>query len=245
MDIIALTEEQFIPEGQPFRSVYGRAVDKFREVTSPSYLKRPNGEQGEWAMQLFEYDWLVLNNVKSFIKLGAWDTFVGYYKTDCDMYERFNMTGMETPEKKGSAGRISDVGGTIDLNLLFRRQIDHANPPKSIEELDLLPEDDRGGPGYDHLWSAIKVVQDLKQHEIEADRRNSWQARQTGGQGEPFYRDLEGFQKALKMSITCGEEIYYEKWGQKECSLRDYGLKLTDAWQVPVEHGPPGTLKWV
>ena len=64
------------------------------------------------------------------------------------------------------------------------------------------------------------------------EERNSWQYKQQGGNGEPFYRDPEGFETALQMAIACGVETYQEKWGSKECSLRGTGLKLDDAWKV-------------
>src|ERR1700760_1582951 len=105
---LALKEEK--DEGVPFRSLYGRAVDKLREATSPDYLRDPNTlEKRDWAIQFFAYDWLALNNVQSFVKLGGWDTFVSYYLTDCDMHSRFSMAGIHMPV--ADAGRIPDVGG--------------------------------------------------------------------------------------------------------------------------------------
>lgn len=166
--------------------------------------------------------------MKSFLKVGAWDTFVSYYLTDCDMHERFGMSGIKMPV--ADAGRISDVGGSIDLNLLFRRKIDPANPPKTMAELAKLPEDERGGKGFEKLTEAIQVQIDVKAHGEE--ERNSWQYKQQGGQGEPFYRDPQGFEKALQMAIACGVETYHEKWGHKDCGLRGAGLSITDAWKV-------------
>jgi hypothetical protein len=227
MDILALTEERYEPT--PFRSLYGRAVDKLREATSPEYMKNPDtGVQDEWGIQFFAYDWLALNNVKSFVKVGGWDTFVSFYTTDCDMHGRFHMSGIKMPV--ADAGRISDVGGSIDLNLLFRRKIDPKNPPKTAAELDGLPEDERGGKGFDDVIAAIKVQQDVKAHGEE--ERNSWQYKQQGGQGEPFYRDPIGFEHALQKMITCGVETYNEKWGHKGCDLIEARLKLSDAWMV-------------
>lgn len=135
MDVIVLTDEKY--EKTPFRSFYLRAVDKLRDIMSPDYLRQSDGTQAEWAIHFFAYDWLALNNVKSFMKVGAWDTFIGYYKTDCDMHSRFEMHGMHMPAE--NIGRISDVGSSIDLNLLFRRKIDPNNPPKTVEELNKLP----------------------------------------------------------------------------------------------------------
>lgn len=227
MDILALTEEKF--EETPFRSLYLRAVDKLREVTSPDYLRDPKtGGKSDWGIQFFAYDWLALNNVRSFMKVGAWDTFVSYYLTDCDMHSRFGMNDIKMPI--ADAGRISDVGGSIDLNLLFRRKIDPANPPRSMAELEKLPEDERGGKGFEELLEAIQVQVDVKAHGDE--ERNSWQYKQQGGQGEPFYRDPQGFERALQMAIACGVDTYKEKWGHRDCGLREAGLKPSDAWMV-------------
>ena len=62
--------------------------------------------------------------------------------------------------------------------------------------------------------------------------RNYWQAQQQGGQGEPFYRDSAGFEKALWMTIALGRKIYSEKWGHRDCDLAEMGLKPGDAWRV-------------
>ena len=231
MDIIAVAEERYEPT--PYRSLYGRAVDRLREATSPDYLKDPNtGEKADWGIQFFAYDWLALNNVKSFLKVGAWDTMVSFYTTDCDMHGRFSMSGIKMPV--ADAGRISDVGGSIDLNLLFRRKIDPGKLPKTLAELDKLPEDERGGPGFDKLNEAVQVQIDVKTKGEE--ERNSWQYKQTGGKGEPFYRDPQGFEWALQRMIAAGVETYHEKWGHNDCNLGGAGLKAEDAWQVEKDY---------
>ena len=227
MDILALTEERW-PD-VPFVGLYHRAVSILRTTISPDYLKNPEtGEQPEWAIRFFAYDWLALNNVKSFLKVGAWDTFVSFYLTDCDMHERFSMNGMKM--ETADTGRISDVGGSIDLNMLFRKKMDPKNPPKTGKEMDQLPEDERGGAGFDKLTAAIQVAVDEKTHGKE--ERNSWQQKQTGGQGDPFYRDPRGFAEAMEMMIANGVQTYQEKWGHKDCGLRGAGLKPEDAWMV-------------
>ncbi|OCL07137.1 hypothetical protein AOQ84DRAFT_223161, partial [Glonium stellatum] len=69
--------------------------------------------------------------------------------------------------------------------------------------------------------------------------RNFWQARQMGGQGEPWYRDPEGFDRGLKMMIEAGREIMYEKWGHRGCDIRGAGRNFTDAWRVEHDWEPP------
>lgn len=130
--------------------------------------------------------------------------------------------------------RWADIGntvtGSIDLNLLFRRKIDPNNPPKTAAELNALPEDDRDGEGFEKIHQEITRMQEEKAH--GAEERNAWQYQQTGGQGEPFYRDPQGFETALQMAIKNGVETYNEKWGHNGCNLNDAGLKVEDAWQV-------------
>ena len=231
MDVLPITEERYEDlEGnkeKPFKSLYMRAVERLKEAMKPEYP--------EWGIQFFAYDWLALNNVKSFLKVGAWDTFVSFYTTDCDMHGRFRMAGIGMPT--ADAGRINDVAGSIDLNLLFRRKIDPANPPKTAAELDKLPEDQRGKEGFDKLIEEVKVQQYLKNNGEE--ERNSWQYKQTGGQNEPFYRDPQGFEWALQRMIAAGVETYHEKWGYDSCDLGGAGLKLTDAWMVEKNYEEP------
>jgi hypothetical protein len=58
------------------------------------------------------------------------------------------------------------------------------------------------------------------------------QGRQQGGKGEPFYRDAEGFEIGLAMTIEHKGRVYAEKWGHRYCDLPDVGLKAEDAWRV-------------
>jgi hypothetical protein len=60
--------------------------------------------------------------------------------------------------------------------------------------------------------------------------RNRWQVAQTGGQGEPWYRDLDGFAEALEIQVQPGIEVYTAKWHAKGCGLLGSGLKAEDEW---------------
>lgn len=53
-----------------------------------------------------------------------------------------------------------------------------------------------------------------------------------GGQGEPFYRDPEGFEKGILMWMDFGRDVFREKWGRGPCDLREAGLVEGDAWRV-------------
>jgi hypothetical protein len=80
----------------------------------------------------------------------------------------------------------------------------------------------------------IKVVETMERTKNErgGGGRNYWQSRQSGGEGEPYYRDPYGFQKAWWMIAEIGQAVYAEKWGHLECGLLDFGRKAGDEWRV-------------
>jgi len=91
------------------------------------------------------------------------------------------------------------------------------------------------------MLDAINTQVEVKAHGEE--ERNSWQYKQTGGQGEPFYRDPQGFEQALQMMIAAGVDTYHEKWGIDGCDLGAAGLKLEDAWKVEKSYVEPPNPK--
>ncbi|KAL3417992.1 hypothetical protein PVAG01_11002 [Phlyctema vagabunda] len=232
MDVLVTSDEDLTlgkenhPPPPSFKSFYLRAVDELRKTIDPSYALEQNHA---WALRFFAYDWLALNNVTSFMKLDGWDTFVSFYMGDCDMHERIRMSGMKM--ETAEAGWVFDVGRSIDLSLLFRRNLKHA--PQSLAELAAAPEDTLAGSGYEKLHKAIDAETEFKAHGDAY--RNAWQVKQQGGVGEPFYRDPRGFADAMEMAIKNGVDTYHEKWGRKTCDLKRYGYKLTDAWMVEHE----------
>ncbi|PMD38390.1 hypothetical protein L207DRAFT_431724 [Hyaloscypha variabilis F] len=229
MDVIITTDER--SNG----SFYSRVVDGLRETQTKEYL----GNSTDWAIRFYAYDWLALNHVQAFLDIGGWDTFISYYTADCDMHERFKMANVKLGDAE--AGYVSDVGTSIDLSLLFRKKISPLSPPKTAAELDALEEDERGGDGYSKLAEAISVV--VEEKKSPEHIRNSWQGQQTGGQGDPFYREPHGFAENLERVVQCGIESYERKWGgHKGCGLP--GFKLEDIWmlekvEVPEPLPPP------
>jgi hypothetical protein len=92
-------------------------------------------------------------------------------------------------------------------------------------------EDDRlDSDLYKNLLNTLGTMQEAKAHSSRG--RNTWQGRQQGGEGEPFYRDSEGFELALRMTIDHGRAVFHEKWGHRGCDLLQQGLKADDAWRV-------------
>lgn len=257
MDTVPQTHEDI----QPYKSLYAIAVDVIRESFSPNY--EPHDR---WAVRFFAYDWLALVNVKSYIKVGGWDTMISYYGTDCDMHGRFAMNGLETPI--ADAGQVYDVGRSLDdLEVLYRRRkkvkvereagkektvvkvgehgkVTIGKPesstvaasapkeptaPETIKYLSSTEEDTLAGPGWTVLQTALES---LAEEKINDPYRNSWQLKQAGGKGEPFYYDAEGWEKALQLTIAAGVEIYEQKWGHKGCDIQNVGLKVADQWMV-------------
>lgn len=231
MDVVVQSHEH----REPFKSFYMRAVDTIRETQAPEYKENP------WAIQFFAYDWLALVNVESFVKVGGWDTMVSYYGTDCDMYARLGMAGFKSPIAE--AGQIYDVGTSLDdLEVLYRRKPQSSSPaaPKAKREGDseILPslaiaeesvEDSRNSEDYNKLVNKLNAMVDTKKEDVY---RNSWQLRQSGGEGEPYYYNPDGFEKALQMQIEAGVRVNEEKWGHRGCDVGSSGLKAGDQWRV-------------
>lgn len=219
MDVLALPNEHHTP----FTSLYHRAIDTLRETIHPSY--------GRWAVRFFAYDRLTLVNTAAYTDVGGWDTMIPFYGTDCDMHERLVMAGYSMNEAVN--GLIYDVGTTLpDLSVLYRPSTAECPPGTPAEKLTYGLDDCR----YDSLIRAADALQ-LEKNTNNAGR-NFWQGEQNGGHDEPFYRDPEGFERAIQMTIEHGRRVMREKWGHDGCALRGAGLKPADAWRVIGEWEP-------
>ncbi|KAL9124950.1 MAG: hypothetical protein Q9217_005783 [Psora testacea] len=254
MDVVLTPHE----DASPYRSLYQIAVDTIRESQSPDFQRDPvTGEQKMWAIRFFAYDWFALVNAEAFQKLGGWDSLVGYYGTDCDMHNRIAMNGMTMPI--ADAGDVFDVGSSLDdLQVLYRRRrkgtwkkrkvneyglsrskasagsnastgAGKPSSPEILEYLEETEEDERGGSGWKEL---TEKLESMAQEKREDPYRNSWQLKQRGGQGEPYYYDADGWEKALQMTIDTGVKINEEKWGHRGCDIKGAGLKEGDQWRV-------------
>ena len=97
-------------------------------------------------------------------------------------------------------------------------------PPKKWQEDSMASE---------LYHSILHTLRSMEVSKVESKNgRNTWQTRQRGGEGEPFYKDATGFEEALQMTVEHGRRVYAEKWGHKGCDLMDVGLKAEDAWRV-------------
>ncbi|KAL8669635.1 MAG: hypothetical protein Q9168_005778 [Polycauliona sp. 1 TL-2023] len=240
MDVAVHSHE----DKEDYKSLYMRVVDVIRETQQPDYLlDEETGKKGEWGVQFFAYDWLTMVNVETFAKLGGWDTMVGYYGTDCDMYSRLSMNNYHQPVQ--DAGMVYDVTTSLDdLETLYRRQpVDDrtthdtpdskahnsTNPSPNSVYLDSTEPDTLNSTRFHDLKATLEQIQQDKRDD---KYRNSWQLRQNGGEGEPYYYDPEGFEKALQMTIEVGAKINEEKWGHKGCDIKKAGVKEGDQWRV-------------
>jgi hypothetical protein len=208
MDVMPQSRE----DREPFKSFYKGVVDAVRESEKPGFAKDDKGRTGRWALRFFAYDWLTMMNTAIMEEIGGWDTMISYYTTDCDMYERMRMLNLSTDGV--DVGNVWDMYESLpDLSVLYREG------------------DTRNSSTWHEMQDMFKKMQDDK-NDGAKHPRNDWQITQTGGQGEPYYRDLEGFAEALEINVQAGIQVYQSKWGKAPCGLRQVGLGIDDAWRV-------------
>lgn len=226
MDVVAVSDEEY--DIEPYQSLYMRAVEVMRETLHPEY--------GPWAARWFAYDRLSFIRTKAYTDVGGWDTMIPFYMTDCDMHERLFMKGFKLEDAQGA--KIWDVSTSLDdLELLYRRGMKATKAKKDMSVRAEKEASQRNSPIYQDLLRALDEMQHQKSSNSAG--RNTWQARQRGGQGEPFYRDPEGFEKAILMTMDFGRKIFEEKWGRGPCNLREAGLVEGDAWKVMLDWETP------
>ncbi|KAI9880543.1 MAG: hypothetical protein M1830_002242 [Pleopsidium flavum] len=250
MDVIALAAEDI---SAPYKSLYMRTVEILRRTLAPDYAPDDGGSPGKWSIRFFAYDRLALVNTRAFVEVGGWDTMIPFYGTDCDMHTRLSMAGFK--QEDANVGLIYDVSTSVpDLGVLYRR-VEEESKRKELENTaehhsrSLLTFGSQSGSEEDELnssaWHALVLTLDRMQEEKQRQEggRNMWQSRQAGGQGEPYYRDAAGFEKAIEMTIDFGRQVMSQKWGHHGCDLIGAGLNSGDAWRVepdwerPIEKG--------
>ncbi|KAK8094077.1 hypothetical protein PG997_000762 [Apiospora hydei] len=199
-------------EQDPYATLYERAVGLMR------YLG--GDDKPPWATHFFAYDHLTLVNRDAYIDVGAWDTHIPFYASDCDMYLRLHWAGYWQPQSE--AGLIFDTG--LDpAHAMYEAELER--------ERDLAAWVDREGETFQHLVHVAQRMQDAKWAD-QGVLRNTWQARQRGGHEEPFYRDPDGFSAGLDTMIEAGRRVFADKWGHRGCDLLDLGVEAEDAWRL-------------
>ncbi|RYP09808.1 hypothetical protein DL764_001062 [Monosporascus ibericus] len=221
----------------PYATIYERAVGLLRYLNGP--------DMPPWSTHFFAYDHLTLVKRDAFLEVGAWDTQIPFYATDCDMYLRLHWAGYWQPQSE--AGLIFDVNTVLDdIGALFQLPGSHASfrgdpvfedksrPGQEAEmqrELDMRGWVDKHGETWVHLVETAGRMQEVK-YQQKGLLRNTWQTRQEGGFGEPFYRDPRGFEQAQQIMIDAGRRVFAEKWGHRGCDLIDKGIEGGDAWKL-------------
>ncbi|EPS36851.1 hypothetical protein H072_9682 [Dactylellina haptotyla CBS 200.50] len=205
-DIAVMSNETAVP----FKPFYGNIIE------SLARLKKAKGKKARWVGRFYAFDWLTLINVNQLVKVGAWDTFIPYYNTDCDWYERARLTGLTVEDDK--AGLIFDLHKVID------------EPEKRFFGM----EAENDSPNSERFQGLRDLLSEIHANKsIPKAERNSWQSEFMGGKGDPWTYDPEGFQKAWWLTAERGRDIYKKKWDTSECSLISVGKKLQDAWVEP------------
>lgn len=212
-------------------------------------LNKTLATDNHWALRFFSYDALTLVNRAASDEVGGWDANIPYYITDCDMYQRFAMKrfSMGAP----SAGVVFDTNTVLKDLLAFYRDpsVDIAfvdpNPPADGDGKGLLHyqgnlETDDTDPSPLAYWRKLKLTAEtMQKYKREGTRgRNTWQASQQGGQGEPYYYPARGISVAFEMTAQLGRDMFVKKWGQASCELIKEGhLNFEDQWRP--ESNPP------
>jgi hypothetical protein len=257
MDVLALSVEDHYrglgKEGnyEGFQSIYKLAVDAMRKATSPEPDPNASDPKKPWAARFFAYDRLALVNRAVYESIGGFDTAIPYYHTDCDMHDRLKMYGFEYNFDDIEAGIVYDVANSLDDLLVLYRKKDTVEASFTIEgDLDKKEKDEGADVRLDERFLSRNWVSDFPgsaaymklrdvglnmtdyKKDLGGEGRNIWQGRQKGGQGEPYYRDPEGFEISIEMTVKSGREIYAEKWGHRDCGLLEVGRKAGDEWRV-------------
>jgi hypothetical protein len=210
MDVVVLSDET----ASPYYSFHQRVLSILADLRVSSLDAASASEREIWALKYFTYDWLTLINVGPWRTIGTWDSFIPYYTSDCDAYSRVPMHGFTTGDVR--AGHIFDIP----------RPISHPEtkffPGEKDSDRTLL-----NASRYQALLGELKALQDEK----HVGARNKWQSANTGGKGDPWTYDPEGFQKMWWATADFGRELYKKKWGTDECRLGDKGIKIEDAFK--------------
>ncbi|KAG5948469.1 hypothetical protein E4U53_006280 [Claviceps sorghi] len=255
MDVVALSWEDG-HEGRPrpgnegYKTLYENALAELNATLR---------SHDRWATRFFAYDAFTLVNRAAYDDVGGWDAYIPYYVTDCDMHSRLLMRNWTLGDR--AVGIIADVSTVLtDLRVLYRDPsavmgFTDPNPPAPEEKGDgadgvrgeAKEEEDAPAPAGTRrdeesprererllYWQKLReTVSRMEGYKHGSRGRNTWQAGQRGGHGEPFYYPARGVQTAFEMLTEAGRRIYAEKWGHQNCDLLgEGGLTLEDQWRV-------------
>ncbi|KAF3269967.1 hypothetical protein TWF217_008313 [Orbilia oligospora] len=205
-DVVVLSDEL----STPYHSLYERVLTSLVSLIPTMNSKSTLQGGSRWSIVWYDFDWLTLVNVgvASSPKngVGSWDTFVPYYATDCDYYERLRLSGYPILERK--VGDIFDLSKPVPNaeSAFFRKARNNT-------------EEDSGRLCGSSQYTELKNKLKLMMKEKGASGRNTWQDAQKGGKGEPWTYDPSGFQTAWWDMAAAGSsngKTLGGIWGGKE-----------------------------
>ncbi|GAB1312850.1 hypothetical protein MFIFM68171_03060 [Madurella fahalii] len=229
----------------PSPTIYQHAVSVLRHyvaseppATAPATTAAP---RRGWAHHFFAYDHLALVHRDAVLAAGGWDTHIPFYASDCDMYVRLMWAGYWQGQSGSGvildvASVLEDVGALLGIKGVKARLRGVAATTTDTNGMDDDDDDDDDGDDA-YVETRERLLELGLQMEKEkyaegTALRNTWQMRQAGGQGEPFYRDPEGFEVGVRMMIDTGRAVFAEKWGHRGCDIARTGVKAEDAWRL-------------
>ena len=107
-----------------------------------------------------------------------------------------------------------------------------AHTPSTPEIQAYLADTVEATLGDDSYLALKEHFEKMQTTKREAVFRNSWQLKQRGGEGEPYYYDADGWEFGLQATTDTGLRVVKEKWGVEGCDIRGAGVKTEDAWRV-------------
>ena len=132
--------------------------------------------------------------------------------------------------KEGKEGEEGKEAREIEKTRETEKETGDKKDATKQEKPQSLPS---GDPNL-NKWRRLRdVANRMNDYKYAGPDRNTWQAGQKGGQGEPFYYPYQGIAEGISVIIEAGREVYRRKWGHRDCDLIDgAGLSLGDEWRV-------------
>ena len=253
MDVLVLSYEDRTNGDEGYRTVYELCLKELRRVL---------GTDERWADKFFSYDHLTLVNRDAYEDIGGWDTFIPFYMTDCDMHSRLlmeNYTQLEASagiitDVSAALDNLLALYREPSIEPTFRDPNPPPPPPPDPKVRRSLPADEDAAMTMEDglharparaaaakvddadlvYWRKLQALADQMFHYKHGDRgRNTWQAGQQGGRGEPFYYPARGLAESIEVLTEAGREVFRRKWGHRDCDLLSGAhLQLEDQWRV-------------
>ncbi|KAF7959664.1 hypothetical protein EAE96_001279 [Botrytis aclada] len=184
------------------------------------------------------------------------DTITGYESGNAEVKESSDRQQALRQEKEKVEKKSSSSTTDLNVGKYRKRDLEVSSEDSQIKSLDDLHHDATSKspsknptasspstssnsewisdePGSSAYFQLLQVINDMvgAKYSQGGDGRNTWQRQQSGGQGEPYYRNADGFEKAVQMTIALGRGVYLEKWGTLECKLVKSGVTMDDEWK--------------